>query len=617
MYKLEGDTSPLGDFTTRPRVITISLMAIFIGVVGAYVALALLKLIGIFTNLFFFQRWSTALVSPAGNTLGVFEVIVPVVGALIIGVMARYGSERIRGHGIPEAIEAILINGSRIDPKVAVLKPISSAISIGSGGPFGAEGPIIMTGGAVGSLIAQFFHLTSTERKTLLVAGAAAGMSATFAAPVASVLLAVELLLFEWKPRSMIPVALASATAAAARRYIMGVGPLFPVPAHAAFIGPAGLAGCVLAGVLAGGLSALLTLAVYASEDSFAKLPIHWMWWPAIGGLVIGIGGLVCPQALGVGYDTIGSMLQGTITLRLIILILIVKSIIWSVSLGSGTSGGVLAPLLMMGGALGGLESLVLPAEGTGFWALVSMGAILGGTMRSPFTGVIFMVELTHDVNMMLPLLVAVTIAHGFTVLFLRRSILTEKVARRGFHLSREYAVDPLEILFAKEVMRPNIVSLPPTAASALLVESLRVDPTKGPQRLFPVVDGLQRVVGVVTRVDLQKLVDDGGAGAGEQFQTIIRSTPTLAYPDEPLRVVVHRMAHTGLTRFPVVARSTGHELLGLIALDDLLRARSVNLDAERKRERVLRMRFPLPFSFFGRKSAVVTDVEEEDDDGT
>jgi CIC family chloride channel protein len=611
MYKLEGDTSPLGDFTTRPRVITISLMAIFIGVVGAYVALALLKLIGLFTNVFFFQRWSTALVSPAGNTLGVFEIFVPIVGALIIGVMARYGSERIRGHGIPEAIEAILINGSRIDPKVAILKPVSSAISIGSGGPFGAEGPIIMTGGAVGSLIAQFFHLTSVERKTLLVAGAAAGMSATFAAPVASVLLAVELLLFEWKPRSMIPVALAAATAAAARRYIMGMGPLFPVPPHAAFIGPAGLAGCVLAGVLAGGLSALLTLAVYASEDSFAKLPIHWMWWPAIGGVVIGIGGLVCPQALGVGYDTIGAMLQGQITLRLIVLILIVKSIIWSVSLGSGTSGGVLAPLLMMGGALGGLESLVLPAEGTGFWALVSMGAILGGTMRSPFTGVIFMLELTHDVNMLLPLLVAVTIAHGFTVLFLRRSILTEKVARRGFHLSREYAVDPLEILFAKEVMRPNIVALPPTAPSELLVESLRVDPTKGPQRLFPVVDGSQRVLGVVTRVDLQKLVDEGGAGAGERFPTIIRTTPTFAYPDEPLRVVVHRMAHTGITRFPVVARNGGRELLGLIALDDLLKARSQNLDAERRRERVLRMRFPLPLSFFGRKAGVSTDESD------
>jgi CBS domain-containing protein len=266
----------------------------------------------------------------------------------------------------------------------------------------------------------------------------------------------------------------------------------------------------------------------------------------------------------------------------------------------------------MMGGALGGLESLVLPAEGAGFWALVSMGAILGGTMRSPFTGVIFMLELTHDVNMMLPLLVAVTIAHGFTVLFLRRSILTEKVARRGFHLSREYAVDPLEILFAKEVMRPDIVTLPPTAASALLVESLHVDPAKGPQRLFPIVDESQRVVGVVTRVDLQKLVDDGGSAAGEKFPTIIRATPTFAYPDEPLRVVVHRMAHTGLTRFPVVARGARHELLGLIALEDLLRARYLNLDAERRRERVFSMRFPLPLGF-GRKRAVARNGEDED----
>jgi H+/Cl- antiporter ClcA/CBS domain-containing protein len=600
MYKLEGDPSPLGDFTTRPRVITISLMAIVIGIVSAYVALALLKLIGLFTNLFFFQRVSTALVSPAGNHLGPFEVLVPVIGALIIGLMARYGSERIRGHGIPEAIEAILINGSRVDPKVAILKPVSSAISIGSGGPFGAEGPIIMTGGAFGSLIAQFFHLTASERKTLLVSGAAAGMSATFAAPVASVLLAVELLLFEWKPRSMIPVALAAATAAAARRYIMGMGPLFPVTPHPAFIGPAGLAGCVAAGILAGALSGLLTLAVYAAEDSFAKLPIHWMWWPAIGGLVIGIGGLICPQALGVGYDIIGAELQGTIALKLMVLILIVKSIIWSVSLGSGTSGGVLAPLLMMGGALGGLESLILPNEGSGFWALVSMGAILGGTMRSPFTGVVFVLELTHDVNMLLPLLVAVTLAHGFTVLFLRRSILTEKVARRGFHLSREYAVDPLEILFAKEVMHPDVTVLPATASSDVLRTALQIDPKKGPQRLFPVVDESGRMVGVVTRVDLQRIVD-GGNGS-EELLKVIRATPTVAHPDEPLRVIVHRMAHTGLTRFPVIERGNGQHFLGLIALDDLLRARALNLEAERRRERLFKFETFLPF---GRRTTV------------
>jgi CIC family chloride channel protein len=304
----------------------------------------LLQLIGLFTNLFYYQRWSTTFVSPAGNHLGYVAVLVPVLGALVIGLMARYGSERIRGHGIPEAIESILINGSRVQPRLAILKPISAATSIGSGGPFGAEGPIVMTGGAFGSMIAQFFRLTSAERKTLLVAGAAAGMSATFAAPVSAVLLAVELLLFEWKPRSMIPVALASAAAGAARRYIIGTGPIFPAPPHPVFIGPEGLLGCITAGLLAGVLSALLTAAVYGAEDAFQHLPIHWMWWPAIGGLIVGIGGWIFPQALGVGYATIGALIRGDVAKTTIAGILIVKSIIRAVSLGSGTSGGVLPP---------------------------------------------------------------------------------------------------------------------------------------------------------------------------------------------------------------------------------------------------------------------------------
>ena len=494
----------LGDFTTTWRVVPISLLATVTGVVCAFVALVLLRLIGLFTNLFYFGRWSTALVSPVGNRLGVYSVFVPIAGALIIGVMARYGSERIRGHGIPEAIESILLNGSRVEPKVAILKPISSAISIGSGGPFGAEGPIIMTGGAVGSIIAQLFHLTSAERKTLLVAGAAGGMSATFASPVAAVLLAVELLLFEWKPRSLIPVALASAMAAVVRRYILGFGPLFPVPVHPLFIGPKGLLGCVLVGLLAGVLSALLTLSVYTAEDAFQRLKIHWMWWPAIGGLAIGLGGLVFPQALGVGYDTIGALLQGSVTTRVILGVLLVKWFIWAVSLGSGTSGGVLAPLLMMGGALGGLEAMFLPIEGAGFWPLISMGAILGGTMRAPFTSIVFAFELTHDANVFLPLLVASVIAHGFTVLTLRRSILTEKVARRGYHLSREYAVDPLEILFVREVMRTKVVVLPADSTLGEIFHSLRAD-HRQEQRLLPVVNAEGQLVGVVTRGDISE----------------------------------------------------------------------------------------------------------------
>jgi CIC family chloride channel protein len=589
----------LGDFTTGRRVVVITAIAIGIGIVAAYVAKALLALIALFTNIFFYGRLSTAAASPVGNHLGLFVIVVPIVGALIIGVMARYGSERIRGHGIPEAIEAILINGSRIDAKVALLKPLSSAISIGSGGPFGAEGPIIMTGGAIGSLIAQFFHLTAAERKTLLVAGAAAGMSATFAAPVAAVLLAVELLLFEWKPRSFIPVALASATAASARRYIIGLGPLFPVPAHPIFIGPGGLAGCVIAGLLAGALSAALTYAVYASEDLFQKLPIHWMWWPAFGGLVIGIGGYFFPQALGVGYETIGALLQGDVSRTVIVGILLVKSTIWAFSLGSGTSGGVLAPLLMMGGALGGLEAGVLPYEGVGFWPLVSMGAILGGTMRSPFTGVVFALELTHDVNMLLPLLVAVTLAHAFTVLMLPRSILTEKVSRRGFHVSREYAVDPLEILFVREVMRSNTIAIAADTPRDTLRQALHGSPERRPQRLYPVVDGDRVLLGVVTRKELQTIVEGDATPTVAAFVANQTRTPTVAYPDEPLRVVVYRMAGTGLTRFPVVERGRYGRLVGMITLTDLLTARTKNLEAEERRERL----FALPRLFASSSS--------------
>jgi len=589
----------LGDFTMGPRSLWISCLAVGIGLVSAWIALALLRLIGIFTNLFFFQRWGTALVSPADNRLGVWELAVPMVGALIVGIMARYGSERIRGHGIPEAIEAILINGSKVEAKVAILKPLSSAISIGTGGPFGAEGPIIMTGGAFGSMIAQLFHLSSAERKTLLVAGAAAGMSATFASPVSAVLLAVELLLFEWKPRSLIPVALASAVAGAARRYLLGMGSLFPVPPHPSFIGPSGLLGCLVVGLLAGVLSALLTSAVYAAEDLFRLLPIHWMWWPVIGGLVIGLGGLAFPQALGVGYDTIAALLQGNAPAHLIFGILLVKSIIWAVSLGSGTSGGVLAPLLMMGGALGGLEAMFLPYEGAGFWPLVSMGAILGGTMRSPFTGVIFALELTHDVNMMLPLLLAVTIAHAFTVLTLRRSILTEKVARRGYHLSREYAVDPLEVLFAREVMRSNIVALPAAASQRELAASLSADHQRVRQLLYPVVDSERRLVGVVPRRTLREVVESSAAQLHGSIAGLALQNPVVVYPDETLRTVVNRMAETGFTRLPVVERGGTQKLAGMISLNDLLRARSRSLEEERGRERVLRIHLP-----FARKSA-------------
>jgi CIC family chloride channel protein len=526
----EGPWSTLGDFTATRRLIPISLIAIAIGILSAFVARALLALIGLFTNLFFFQRWDTAMASPAQHHLGYLVVGVPVLGGLIIGFMARFGSEKIRGHGIPEALESIMLRGSRVEPLLALLKPLSAAISIGSGGPFGAEGPIIMTGGAFGSLVAQGFHLTAAERKTLLVAGAAGGMTATFGTPIAATLLAVELLLFEWKPRSFIPVALATAAAMAARNHLFDAPPLFPVPHHAEFFGVYGLLAAVVCGLGAGTLSLLMTASVYLFEDLFKKLPIHWMWWPAIGGLGIGIGGLVDPHALGVGYDSIQGLLDGRLALGAIILLVVVKWSIWSFSLGSGTSGGVLAPLLMIGGALGALEGHLLPFEGTGFWALVSMGAILAGTMRSPLTGIMFAAEVTHDWSSLLPITIAAAIAHGFTVLVLKRSILTEKVARRGYHITREYAIDPLEVLFVRDVFAPTEA------------------PTAPPPTSKPLATELQ------------------------------------CHLDDTLRTVAYRMAQSSVTALPILDERGW--FLGEVSLADVLKARLRHLEEETRRER-------------------------------
>jgi chloride channel protein, CIC family len=622
-HQLTTPAGTLRDFTTTWRVLPISGLALVIGVVSAYVAVVLLKLISFFTNVFFFHRLSTAAASPGDSHLGLWVIFVPVIGGLIVGLMARFGSDKIRGHGIPEAIEAILLRGAKVEPRLAVLKPVSTAISIGSGGPFGAEGPIIMTGGAFGSLIAQFFHLTSAERKTLLVAGAAAGMSATFAAPFASIMLAVELLLFEWKPRSFIPVALASITAAAARVHLLGAGPIFPVPAHDVVWAPAILFGCLLAGFLSGCLSALLTQMVYAFEDAFAHLKrIHWMWWPAIGGLGIGIGGFFYPRALGVGYDVIQQLLQGNATVKLILGVLLVKCFIWSFSLGSGTSGGVLAPLLMMGGALGAVDALFLPHQGPGFWPLISMGAMLAGTMRSPLTGVIFAFELTGDYHSILPLLIACVTAHSFTVLTMARSILTEKISRRGHHLSREYVVDPLEALAVEDVMRTNVTAFPAETTVAELQSVLERNEDSRGQRMYPVIAANRQLLGVMTRHDLLKVVDKkivhelhNGEALNVRLADMIEQAPVVAYPDEPLRMVVNRMAATGLTRFPVVRQNGGQELLGLIGLQDLLKARELSVLEEHHRERVLRLRVPpsLRWRNFGGSGRAVEQTEESE----
>jgi len=554
-----------GDFTANPRVLVLTVMAVFIGVASAFVALALTRLISLFTNLFYYGRLSAGeLSSPAANHLGLWAVFIPIVGGLLIGLMARYGSEKIRGHGIPEALEAILIGRSRMEAKVAVLKPLSSALSIGTGGPFGAEGPIIMTGGAFGSLFAQGFHLTAAERKTLLVAGAAGGMSAIFATPVAAVLLAVELLLFEWKPRSFIPVASAAAVAAALRVPLMGAGPVFATAAHQP-LALHGLAGALALGLIAGFGSGLLTRLVYACEDAFAKLPMHWMWWPAIGGIVVGLGGLLYPRALGVGYDVIRDLLNARLIGMFLLGLLITKAVIWSIALGSGTSGGVLAPLMIMGGALGALTAPLLPGADPGVWAALGMGAMMGGTMRAPFTAIAFMVEVTHDVNLLPALLIACVAADAVTVLLMKRSILTEKLDRRGHHVMREYIVNPLHLMRVADVMEKDVPTVPASLPVEGLFERLAdEDPVLARRQEWPVVDDAERLVGLVTRGDLVRALEQED-GEGTTVHDLGSRTLVVTHVDELLEEATAKMITHDIGRLPVVERDDAGKLLGLL----------------------------------------------------
>ena len=575
----------LGDFTTVDRrLIFIALLGIIVGIVGACIAVILLSLIGFFTNLFYFGRISFQFVSPAGNELGLFAIAVPVLGGLIVGIMARYGSERIRGHGIPEALEAIIINKSKIEPKVAILKPLSAAISIGSGGPFGAEGPIIMTGGAFGSVFSQFLKLSSMERKTLLVAGAAAGMAATFNSPVSAVLLSVELLLFEWKPRSLIPVAAASATATLVRGILIGSNPLFPIPATP--IPDVGIIlSAIVVGVVAGGAATVLTYAVYAAEDAFRKLPIHWMWWPLMGGLVIGVGGIFSPRALGVGYDTIDALLLGNLAVSIILVLVIVKAGIWSISLGSGTSGGVLAPLLIIGGALGALEAHLLPFGSVSLWVLVSMGAIIGGTMRSPFTGVVFSLELTHDINALLPLLVGAICAEAVTVFSMKRSILTEKVARRGVHVAREYAVDVLELVAVRSVLHRDFVTIQADATIDRVVTLYNASQKR--VMGYPVVDAVGALQSFLEPKDIITFIQSG-ADRNKLVRDVMPTSYAIAYSDEPLRVAADRMAQSNSETLPVVDPSDQQKVVGLVSREDLFEARVLWFAEEKNREKSL-----------------------------
>ena len=568
---------PLADFKADRRLLLLVAMAVVVGCGGAGAAWLLIRLINLVANLVWFGRLDVTSVSMAHAARTPWMVAAPVLGGLIIGLMARFGSEKIRGHGIPEAIEAILIGGSRMSPKVAVLKPISSAISIGTGGPFGAEGPIIMTGGAIGSLFAQCFHLSAAERKTLLVAGAAAGMTAIFGTPVAAVLLAVELLLFEWRPRSFIPVTAAAIVSTCWRPLLFGEGPLFPFTAG--FDLPWwGLLACAGTGVVAGLQSGLLTKLLYGVEDAFERLPIHWMWWPALGGLIVGLGGLVEPRALGVGYDVIGDLLNGRLLASAVVAILLVKAVIWLGALSSGTSGGVLAPLLILGGAMGWLLGLALPGP-HGMWALLGMAAMLGGTMRAPLTGAVFAVELTGDLHMLTPLLAATVAAYAVTVLLLKRSILTEKIARRGQHITREYGIDPYELTRVQEVMVREVDTLPAGMSIAEAVAELET----GRHRIYPVVDLRGRPVGLVSRADALQWRIEGGH-KGEQIADLISDAGLdVVHPEDVVTRAVDLMLQGDQGRLPVTDPQSGR-LVGLVTRKDLLQVRASVTQSEGER---------------------------------
>jgi H+/Cl- antiporter ClcA len=560
------------------RVVVLCGICIALGVVAAFVAKALFLLIALITNLSFFHRVSVANVMPADARLGLGVIGVPLIGGLIVGLMARYGSKAIRGHGIPEAMEQVLTNQSRIPARLTFLKPLSAAIAIGTGGPFGAEGPIIATGGAIGSLIGQVIHTSASERKTLLAAGAAAGMAATFGSPVSAVLLAVELLLFEYRPRSLVPVALAVSTAAAVRIPFEGAGPMFPMPDLAQPHGLA-MAGYVLIGAIIGLLAVVVTKAVYWIEDGFEHLPVHWMWWPVIGAIAVGVCGYFEPRTLGVGYLNITDTLGAQFAIRFVIWLAVMKFISWSIALASGTSGGTLAPLFTIGGGCGfalgvGLNHL-LPALGIDprVAALVGMAAIFAGASRALLASTVFAFETTRQPLGLLPLLGGCSAAYLIASLLMRTTIMTEKIVRRGVRVPEEYSADFLDQVLVRDVAGKQVAVL--HAEQTLQEVRAQIEsPQPGmTHQGFPILDGGDHVVGVLTRRTLLDRKFTPLTRVGE----LIARPPVVVYADCSLREAADHMVRHGIGRLPVLDRNT-KRLVGFITRSDLLGAHRMRL---------------------------------------
>jgi len=569
------------------RAVVICAIAVGVGIVASLFAELLGALIALVTNLAYYGRVSTAHVSPGGHALGPIAIALPVLGGLVVGLMARFGSEKIRGHGIPEAMEQVLVGGSRIPPRVTFLKPLSAAIAIGTGGPFGAEGPIIATGGAFGSLVGQLLETTASERKRLLAAGAAAGMTATFGTPVSAVLLAIELLLFELRPASLVPVAFACTAAMAMRAAFDGTGAFFAVPALPP-AGGAALAIYAAIGALVGLAAVGVTRAVYAIEDGFGRLPIHWMWWPALGGVVVGAVGWLEPRTLGVGYDNITGLVSGHIVGTAAVVLCTLKLVSWLFALGSGTSGGTLAPLFTIGGGLGAVLgaacALGLPAAGVDprVAAVVGMAALFAGASRALLTSVVFAFEATQSQTVLLPLLAGCSAAFMVSCLLMRTTIMTEKIVRRGVGVPDEFLPDTLEQLPVHAAMSRDVVSLP--ADRTLREVRAWLDggaPGSGHQG-FPVVDAAGVVRGVVTRRDLL-----GSAPGETRVGELVVREPIVVHPDDSLRAAADCMTLASVGRLPVVSRDAAPRLVGIVSRSDLVGAHRLRLQeaSERRRE--------------------------------
>jgi CIC family chloride channel protein len=587
---LETIRAPFERANVDARVLGLSAVAIGLGLVAAVVARALTALIGLITNLAFYGHWSATFASPAGNHLGGWVVVVPMVGGLIVGAMARYGSRAIRGHGIPEAMEQVLFNESRIPARVTFLKPISAAVSIGTGGPFGAEGPIIATGGALGSFIGQVLRVSAQERKTLLAAGAAAGMSATFASPVSAVLLAVELLLFEYRLRSIVPVALASAAACGAHVALVGPEPAFTMPIVSAPSGAA-LAVYVGMGVVAGVASMLVTRAVYVVEDAFEKLPVHWMWWPAMGGVIVGLVGWLSPHTMGVGYDNIDRILQGDLMGQAALVFCALKLVSWCSSLGTGTSGGTLAPLFTIGGglgsALGAAAIWAMPSAGVDVRvaSLVGMAALFAGASRALLASVVFAFETTRQPMGLLPLLGGCTAAYLVSAMLMRHSIMTEKIARRGSRVVTDYEADFLDQVLVSDVAAAPVVVVRADDTVGRVRAWIATHAQGSAHQGFPVVDEDDRLVGVVTRRDLLD-----GAAATSTLGSVVRRPAAVVFHDSSLRDAADHMARENVGRLPVVARDEPDRVIGIITRSDVIAAHTRRLDGERLREPAYRL---------------------------